>query len=117
MMIVAGFIGALGLTGCASSGAPVTGQAVAAKGVVAAEQTLTLAYQAGDVYARLPRCGTAGASVVCSDPMVLAKMVVYGRKATDALAVARQNESMVGAAWTAITDFQNMIPTPTVPKT
>lgn len=94
------------LAGCAGQ----TQQAKVATTVVAAEQALTVAYELGDIYAKLPRCGSVGATKLCSDQAMLDKMVALGRKASAAVAAARNNEALVGEAWTAISAFQSAIP-------
>lgn len=106
LVLVAAFAGLLGLTGCAS-----VPQAPASRGVAAAQQTLTLAYKVANEYALLPRCGSRGATVLCSEQVLLDEMVRKGREATAAIDSAKTNAALVDNAWASVLDFQAFVAT------
>ncbi len=99
--------GLIALSGCVSP--PSAG---VSKGVLAAERTLTLAEQTGQVYTDLPRCGSllAVGKPLCSDPAIAAKMAAADNKAYAAVVAARQNEALLGAALDAIAAYQALLP-------
>lgn len=114
MLLVAGFLSLVSCQNVPGSGpgalpAPST-NATIAKTVVGAEQTLTLLEQAALVYVKLPRCGTAGATQVCSDPALVRRLRQLDVQAYNAVIAARKNEALVDFAWQAVGAFQAVVP-------
>lgn len=119
-------IASLGLAGCTASAPPPTTTTVrppgsielpapssnvaTAKSVAAAEQSLTLAMQTATIYTDLPRCGSAGATVVCSDRDIVRQIRLAAIKAHNLMVKARKNEALLGGALNAIDALSNIIP-------
>lgn len=107
-------LGALALTGCkgtdATTGQPVTsGVAVVDVSISSVEQSFTLGMQLANLYTSLPRCGKTEAKI-CSDVKVVRMIREYAIKAHNALLMARENQNLIGAAVSAVNEFNLVVP-------
>lgn len=91
------------VTGCANVG-------VSSK-VDAAVVGLTAAEKAALIYTRLARCPQPG-STPCSDPATVAKIISLDNQAYQAVKAAEQNEALLSAALSAVTNLSSAIPAP-----
>lgn len=94
---------ALGLGACSTS------PGVSAK-VDAAVVGLTTAENAALIYTRLPRCGTTGASAVCSDQATVDRIKAADLKAYAAVKAAEQNEALLSVALDAVSALTAAVP-------
>ena len=74
--------------------------------IAAAEVALTAGEQLALVYTSLPRCGSAGASAVCSVQATVDSI----KAAYNAVVHARGNSSLINAALSAIASFRALVP-------
>lgn len=96
---------AFALTAALALGA-CTGASIAVQNdVLAAEQSLTTAEQVALIYTSLPRCGTPGASSICSDPTMVAKIKALDDQAYAAVKAAEQNQALLSNALAAISSL------------
>lgn len=77
----------------------------------AAAVALTTAERLALVYMSLPQCGAPGATAVCSDPAVKAKIKAADNTAYAAVKSAEAGMTTTAAAVAAITALQALIPT------
>lgn len=87
--------------------------------------SVTLAESAASIYVALPACGSPGASAICSDPDVVAKIrdaatkvntaLDAAQKAVDAYTASTSNDptSAFADLQQAIADLNSVIPAPT----
>lgn len=106
-------VGAVLLTcviGCASKTATSPGGTVAAADVAAFEQSVTIAETLALDYTSLPPCPAT--SRLCADPIVKARIKVYGQRAHDLAVALRTSPTAVAlaAAQAALADFKATIP-------
>lgn len=103
-VIASVFVGLLFvLPGCASDDLRA---GVSAK-VSAAVVTLTTAERLALIYTSQPRCP---APAPCSDPAIVQRIKDADNQAYAAVKAAERNEALLGAALTAIQNFQSVIP-------
>lgn len=91
------------LTACASTTPGVSSK------VAAAEVSLTTVENLASIYTHLPRCAPTTAGP-CSDQSTVDKIKALDMQAYNAVMAARQNEALLSAALTAITNLQSAIP-------
>ncbi len=84
-------------------------------GVAGAEVGLTAAFNLAAQYEALPRCGSAGATVLCSSQTIVDRIKSAAKTAHDAVKAAENNEGTVQAALDAIDAFKAVIPPAPVP--
>ena len=78
--------------------------------IAAAEVALTAGEQLALVYTSLPRCGSAGASAVCSVQATVDSIKAADNTAYNAVVQARGNSSLINAALSAIASFRALVP-------
>jgi hypothetical protein len=92
----------IGLAGCKSSTS-------VQNDVAAAEIALTAAERVALIYVSLPRCG--GTATLCSAQATVDKIKVLDNNAFTAVKAAEQDETLLSAAWVAISSLSSAIPT------
>jgi hypothetical protein len=100
----------VGLAACTTS-PPV------AQDIAAVEVALTASEQLALVYTSLPRCGSAGASALCSSQATVDAIKKADNTAYSAVIAARSNSALISAAVTAISGLRSAIPATTPPPT
>jgi hypothetical protein len=88
----------------------VSGPPIVSGSVAAAEIALTNAERLALHYTGLPRCGTAAATPLCSNPATVQQIKDYDNRAYAAVKAARANEALLGLALSAIDAFGSIIP-------
>lgn len=89
---------------------PAARTPVVAKSVAAAQIALTNLERLALRYTSLPRCGSPGATPVCSDPATVQRIKDYDNVAFDAVMRARRNSALLDFAVGAINALQAVIP-------
>lgn len=103
-------IAIIGFACCALALAACTTPAVQTD-AAAAEVALTTAERLALAYTTLPQCGAAGATAICSDPAIKAKIKAADNTAYTAVKAAETGGTTVAAAVAAIAALQAVIPT------
>jgi hypothetical protein len=76
--------------------------------VSAAEIALTAAFRVVVIYESLPRCG--GTATICSNQATVDNIKALSTKAYTAVKAAEQDETLVSAAWVAISSLTSATP-------
>lgn len=90
--------------------APISKNPIIANSVAGAQQALTLLERAALRYTTLPRCGSPGATILCSDPERVQRIKDADNIAFDAVMKARRNEATLDFALSAINAFNAVLP-------